>query len=434
MLFILAMLFVLVYTTNQIVGFGLAAVLTCLAPLDRGLSGAWVRFNRKDVLYAAYAVVAIVPTLRFGDAYEATFYLRIVVYPWLVSFVFQNVNLSYARLKIWSLLVLLVAFATVALMLFQEAPGQFSISLDRLLTLDRSRGFYYRGDERIGPNAAAAMCSAAIAVGLALHKFRRIGVLAGAALLAVFVPLLMIAGGRNAWLSVILLLGLYGVTGFGQSVARGMSQRITTVAIVGFVGLLAVVMYEGLLSAHGSAFQERVAGIANPLEDLSVRQRFYYWAVAVAMIQNQPWGLGFNAYYALYERTPHNEILGQWIGAGWIGAVFYLVLVGYLFVRSFAIVRRGLRNTDEGFSHYLLLSLLTVAGLAMLTEHISRGGMNTFYPLVWMAVGFSYAAAGGHGAGRQGSSYMRAPTRESRQEAERAQLTEGRPPPHLGAC
>jgi len=402
MLFLLAIVFVLCYTIHQAVGIAVVCLTTALAVLWRTWHGAGVRVNRKDAVYAAYAAAALAPTIRHGGMYETAFYCGIVLYPWLVSFLFQNMTIDWPRVTGWSLLTTAIACGTVAVLLFQVAPGQFDISLERLVTLDRNRGFVYRGD-RTGPNKAASMALAGFAVILALLKFRRLPFMVGVPVLATLSVLLMIAGGRIASLSASVLILIYGVTAFQGGLRQRGRQLAGAAALMIVLAPGAVLTYRTLNATHGERFQERVEGVTNPLEDRSLLVRLEDWSRAAEMIRGDPWGLGFNAYYASYGRTPHNELLGQWIGGGWVGAALYVCLIVYLVIRSWSVVMYRLTCTTEGFTHYVLLSLLSAACLVMLTEHITRGGLSTFYPIVWMAVGLSYAAPKYPAAGRGGT-------------------------------
>jgi len=199
----------------------------------------------------------------------------------------------------------------------------------------------------------------------------------------------VVAGGRIAMAGAVALGVLYAVTRFGRFRLRDLLGTGTVLIVLGLVG---TTMYRVLASTHGEAIEARAEGIANPLEDHNLLVRLVEWTRAWEMIEDEPWGSGYNAYYAVYERTPHNEVLGQWIGGGWLGALLYLVLVGYLTARSSVHVLLRLEPNLQSLTHYCALSMLGITWLTMLTEHVSRGGMTTFYPIVWMAVGLSYAA------------------------------------------
>lgn len=391
MLFYAAVAYVVLYTVHQVLGFTIAVGLVVATVTLSLLRPRLLTWTSKDSLYALYAAIAVVPSLRFFDPYSFTFFLRVVLYPWAVSFVFQNVVWSWPRLRLWVGVTLSVCFVTVAVMLFQEAPGSFEVSLDRLLTLDRTRGFYYRGDERIGPNAAAAMSVMGLALTLAVLRFRRAPLVVALPLIGCFGLMLGVSGGRIATVGFLALVAQFVVTGVIREEGPRLRHVGQTVVLVALLGVGGGALYNTLSATQGERFESRVEGVANPLEDHNLIVRLTDWARAVDMIRSAPNGLGYNAYFESYDRTPHNELLGQWIGGGWAGAFLYLILMGAITARLVRLVLFARPPPLEAFCHYLALSALGLTWLAMITEHISRGGMNTFYPIVWMIVGLSYA-------------------------------------------
>jgi hypothetical protein len=305
-----------------------------------------------------------------------------------VSIIFQNLRMTWIDRKVWLVLVLAIVYMAVSWMLFQVSPGQFDFSLNRLLTLDRTRGFYWLGEERTGPNKAAMLCVAGIAFTLASLKFRVLKTPAAGLIVSSLTVLLIVAGGRIATVSAAGLVLLYGLVSTGGNRLR---HTLIAASLLALFAGAAFGMYTVLSGTQAEIVAERVEGISDPLQDRSLLARFNDWARATDMVRAAPGGLGFNAYYELYNRTPHNELLGQLIGGGWAGALAYFGLMGYLAWRSGVHVFRRMDGSVKSQDHYLAFSLLCVTWLAMLTEHISRGGMSSFYPLLWMAVGLTYS-------------------------------------------
>jgi O-antigen ligase len=319
------------------------------------------------------------------------FFVYIVILPWMTSLAMQNVRWTPARVRIvlWGLTA--VATGAAGIMLFQVAPGVFDVSLRRLVTLDRGLGFYFHGDRPSGPNAVAFM--AAAGVGLSLTYLKYIAPLSpGAyALLMTNLAFLVAAGGRNAWVSaggLLILFAFIGRTGaFSVRSLLGGSVVLLAAAVV------VTVMLRALLGEHGYELQDRLVGLITPADDHNARIRLTYWARAVVMILARPSGWGFDAYYAEYERTPHNELLGQLIGGGLLGTVGFVALVAVVGARSVGLLLRPSGASWRQAAHYAAFSMLCITALASVTEHISRAGMATFYPLVWVCVGVSYGAS-----------------------------------------
>lgn len=398
MIYWLGLAFVLFFAFNQVAAFALISAIAFVIICGNLLNRRAPTVNVKDLLFLCYAPLAFIPVL--DDIHEGIFWIRIVVYPWLITFVFQNISYTEKRLSVYLYAAMVVSLAVAGVMLFQVEPGQFDVSLQRLVTLDRNVGYYYMGEDRIGPNTAAFMSAAAIIVVLTSLRFARSNVLPRYALLIIPLVFLIVSGGRNAWVSTGFCILLYAV--YHGARIMGRHRQVIHVALLAVVALTIVpAIAESISHYHADSWSRRLAGLLNPTEDHNFEVRLIYWGRALSMIADRPLGWGFNAYVSRYDRSPHNELLGQLIGAGWLATVVYVILIAYLWWH----VWKGLDSTHplSDRIRFACLCVLTVTTLAMLTEHISRSTMNTYAPIFWMIIGMSFGIRRQHsrvGTGR----------------------------------
>ncbi|HET7459859.1 MAG TPA: O-antigen ligase family protein, partial [Longimicrobium sp.] len=377
------LLFLVSFPLNLLGAVALIALLAYLITASRLLSRRPLVLNAKDALFLVYAVCATAATL-VGDR-ELMFVVRLVVFPWLVSFVFQNVPLTRRQLTLATDAMLLVATVIGAAMLFQDASGNFHFTLQQLLAVQESRRVFYFSSAQMGINGAAFLLAAAFLIALAQIKFAWGSAALRVALLPVLFTLLIFAGARSVWLGAGAGLVLFLF--FGRALPRWRSPVPTLSRVLVAVGIVvaAVLSFRALISDSGIGFLTRMEGFTNPLDDATLLVRLRYWQLAVDMIHQHPLGAGFNAYYAKYGRTPHNEVLGQLIGAGWLGAAVYFAVFGYLCWRAVKLLRS--RSGAEAFVPYLAVSLLALMAFGMATENITRVTLGTLAPLFWAVMG-----------------------------------------------
>lgn len=406
MLFLIGEVFAATLLFSQVLGVGLAGIGCSLLLWSSLLTGSTIRVNAKDAAFLVYAGLGSTATVLHGGAYELTFYARLVFYPWLVSLLFQNLSVSYPRARMLLGTVVVVSIVVGAIMVFQAAPGVFDFSFNRLVGLDRQRGFYFLSDEPSGPNSVAYMTAIGIAAALGIGKGGKLSLWWFVAV-GVLLVLLVASGGRIAWAAVITIVLLAALfDGAGHPAIEARSIAIATAAVAAALGIGWWLGSQILVGASGAGFAERLAGLANPTEDESFSVRAIYWGAAIEMFLSNPWGHGFNAYFERFGRTPHNELLGQLVASGWHGTVGYVILM----VVSVFLVFRAWRSASAPRERMMASAAVycsVIIGLAMITENVSRAGMKGVYPAFWMLVGAALARSsrlsqaseqGNHGA------------------------------------
>jgi O-antigen ligase len=390
MLFWLGLVFVAAFPVNPTLGAAIVAVGLAVLPWTNALSGRGVLVNGKDIAFLAHILVGVIVTVVNAGTSDLVFAVRLVAYPWAVSFFFQNLRMTDGRAGVLLKCVIAVALLVGAVMLFQVAPGNFDFSPLRLFTLDRQEGFYFLSDTTSGPNTVAYLAAAGMAAAIGLVKGGRATppvLIAGGALLM----FLVVSGGRMAWAAVLTVLFVATVfDGRGRLTLR--FRRLTA----GLVAISAVVAIGWWASSRilageaGAGFEERLEGIANPTQDRSFAVRASYWAAAVEMFLDNPAGHGVNAYFERFGRTAHNEVLGQLVATGWAGTLIYLSLLSitaFLVLRAW---RQGMSSAHSSVRSAAVYCGLIVA-LSMLTEHVSRAGSSGLYMIFWILVGASLA-------------------------------------------
>jgi len=390
MLFWLGVVFLGLFPLSPMFGAALVGVGLAVLPWTNALSGRGVLVNGKDLVFLAYIFVALFVTVVHAGTRDLAFAVRLVGYPWAVSFLFQNLWMTERRVNVLLKGVMAVALIVTAVMLFQVAPGSFSVSPVRLFTLDRQQGFYFLSDTTSGPNTVAYLAAAGLAAGVGLFKGGRATspvVIAGGVLLV----FLVVSGGRMAWAAVgTVLLVATVFDGRGRPVLRfrRFAAGLVAMSLVVAIGWWASSRI--LAGEAGAGFEQRLAGIANPTEDQSFAVRATYWAAAVEMFLENPMGHGVNAYNDRFGRTPHNEVLGQLVATGWHGTLIYLGMLGVTAFLLLLAWRQGVSGAQASVRSAAVYCGLIVA-LAMFTEHVSRAGINGLYMIFWILVGAALA-------------------------------------------
>jgi hypothetical protein len=335
-----------------------------------------------------------------ADGSEMSHLIRILVVPSLAFFVFANHRISsfsgHVYLDLMIGLALLLSYA----MLFERDPGQYDVSIERLLTLDRDAGFFLFGSERLGPNAVSVLAAFGAAVALARLKFA-----VGLPLMAVMAigPLaaaVLVAGGRSAMIGLLFLALLFMVSPDASGRRLGLGPLVASVALLLFLGLGGAWLGRALAARHGDAMELRLVALANPAEDHNVQVRLRLWISAVAMVRERPAGSGFSAFFDRHGKSPHNELLGQAVTIGVVGAslgTFIFIFVGWqLTLGRLSAVRRRRESVIAANSEwrFAALAVAAVLSLASVTENISRAGMSTYYPLAWAVFGMAFQRSG----------------------------------------
>jgi O-antigen ligase len=248
-------------------------------------------------------------------------------------------------LILWSYVVACL-LATVAALVgyFEIVPSAY----DLFTNYGRARGTFK------DPNVYSAALAPAItfAAWIMLREPAKRAYVAGLVALPLIIGLLL-SFSRGAWISTALSLAILGVLTTLTSRRKTDLQRLSFVGIAGIVvavlALFSVMQVEkvrNLLGQRASMDQSY---------DVGPEGRFGGQQKARNLILENPFGIGTHTFRDKYHHEePHNVYLSQFLNAGWLGGLLYMVSV-------FATVVVGLRGACR---HGALQGGFVVAGAA----------------------------------------------------------------------
>jgi O-antigen ligase len=283
---------------------------------------------------------------------------RVVVTPIVAFTAFAYIRPT--REEIGRIIMLLaVACAVVSILMYvQTGPYQVNLNLASVLIRYRGDGYwllgsFYPGASLIGGPGAIAVVGAFYG---GLKCEQRLTRLFFFALVSIATLILILSVSRGAL--VASFAGVFLLAVFNLPVRRIIAFGLISVVLVAlFVGT-AIDYIPNASNRYGSMFSS---------SDRSMSGRYEFWASYAKIALHHPWGSGFN-YRDQY--TAHNEIIGQWVASGILGAIAYLFLIGYWGVMS-------LRYAES-------LAMFTLfAGIGM-AEHFTVSSGSLIFPLFWI--------------------------------------------------
>lgn len=281
---------------------------------------------------------------------------------WLITLVAVNVLTSWARIRFF-LVLLLVLFAT--------HPARGAIFNKYIYGFAEFGRIQWR--ESFGnPNDLAALTLLPLGIAAALLRDRSRWIRWGALASVVVLPaLILLSQSRGG----ILALGLFGVL-----TLLGERRRLKTAALVGLVGL-------GIMFSAPTGAWERMEDLVAAYSsgdvgeaDSAAEQRLMIWRVATDVIgENSMTGVGLGAYpqahgehvaanpeyaFAGGNRDVHSTFLGVLAETGWPGLLLFLALLATV-VRDSIRTRRRVRSYASDQLRYLEFALYAylVAGI-----------------------------------------------------------------------
>ena len=385
MIFVLSIVLVVTYWINVDYGFFLSTLILLLS-LGRNI---FIRkkyyFNFKDILFVIYAVIALMPIVSYR--LDINVFFRIIIYPWLLTLIFQNIDYNTKRLKILYASIIVVAIILSSIMFFQASPGTFKFNLDYILTKEREFGFYFlNGNVKLGPTTIASVILVTISGLMFFRKFStnwKTSLLLFLSILF-FLMLLIISGGRNALLTFLIILTIYYFLNIKQKSRSVFIQLLSFSLILGFLFFI----FNIAILFQNNDFVARLYGLINPTSDSSIMTRMYLWGSALLLIGTNPGGLGFSYFFDKYGLTTHNEFLAQLVATGIIGAIVYYILLFYIGKNMFVSLKNNIKNKNVlAYASYFSFTIFTIALFSMFTENISYSSQNILYPILWITVG-----------------------------------------------
>lgn len=210
-----------------------------------------------------------------------------------------------------------IAAAAAVIGYFQIVPGAY----DLFTNYGRARGTFK------DPNVLGAALAPAIAylAWIVLRRPLRQALLAASVGLPLVFALLLTFS-RGAWASVAVSLLLVVWLAFVTTRRAVDMRRLFAVAILGTATLATAIGSALELEAVEGIFEERASFDQD--YDEGPDGRFGGQAKAIGLILDNPFGIGTHTFRDTYHREEaHNVYLTQFLNAGWLGGLAYIVSV-----------------------------------------------------------------------------------------------------------
>lgn len=156
-------------------------------------------------------------------------------------------------------------------------------------------------------------------------SFRFRDLVIGGAQVSIIAIAILLTFSRGAWghfaVSAVLFVGLlFVVSNNARERARIVAAAIAGIAALGL-------LFAALLSMQniGEFFSERAT--LTQSYDTGELGRFGRYALGIQLALEQPWGLGPFQFAKIFPEDPHNVYLNAFMTGGWLGGIFYLLLV-----------------------------------------------------------------------------------------------------------
>ena len=173
---------------------------------------------------------------------------------------------------------------------------------------------------------------------LSASAWRRVFVLSALAFTifgGIFLPL-----SRGAWGAMVFALLYFGIVTYLTAETRAIRRRLVAIAII----LVVLLVVGALVVAADPTLSDIVTSRAKVAQDYDsgVTGRFGNQIRSIPMLMARPLGFGPHRFAFIFDLDPHNSYVGAFASAGWIGGVFFLLLVVFT---SIVGVRLTLRPT-----------------------------------------------------------------------------------------
>lgn len=338
-----------------------------------------------EVLLFFFILASLVPAIN-----EATYirYVKAVVYPLAIYWVFKNSTLTSRNLNKVLLLLIFSCFLIVTVMLFQESIGKFNFSFERLISIKRERGFYFlqalRGNtvdgKILNPTAIAASGGLLALLSLfVLTVFQKKKIIF---ILLIFygIFVVVLTGGRSVMLALLFTFSAYVfLSNYQKEQKKVLKTSFTFGVLILFFALMVIQFSEFI-----PALEKRMQVFLELEADGSLGTRFYLWGNAYLLIFQNIFGYGYDFFVEKFGMTTHNEFLGHLVAGGLIAGILYMML--YIVIAKNTLYR--IFNSDKNIKlNSIIISLLIFYIIYGMAEHFSISRNDTFYPIIWIFLG-----------------------------------------------
>lgn len=253
----------------------------------------------------------------------------------------------------------LIATAAAFAGYFRLIPSTY----DLFTNYDRARGTFK------DPNVyGAAVAPAIVSVVWVMLRGRPTHALMAAAVALPLVIGLLISFSRGAWVSTIFsVFILIGIVLF-RSRRSSDFNRFGKVAIIGFVGLMSALAVATQIDQVRDLLSQRAN--LDQSYDEGPNGRFGGQQKARALIVEHPFGIGTHTFRDTYHHEePHNVYLTQFLNAGWLGGLIYIMTVAATLYLGFRTALQRTRLQGPAVIAFASFAGLAFEGFVIDSDH-----------------------------------------------------------------
>jgi len=332
--------------------------------------------NWKDLLFVPVAIIGLF--LNLDDFF---YYVRSIIYIWIISIIFQNIPLTPKFVNRILLLIGITLFILIVKITFTDQYGNLHLSFQSLINLSRSE-LYTREQQEVSATTYGAYIGIVYLLLIVTLRFYRKYKGLQILLLLFIILLNLLAGKRAYWVG--LAIGTIMIWFHGK---RGYQKTINFTLFTGVFLIIFNTIAGSLKFIRSDNFYSRITALINFEEfNQSLSLRYTRWGYAMQDIISNPWGYGYLHFWNKYNLgSVHNEYLAQVLGLGIIGAFFYFFIFGYYLKRLYS----GLVVSNPFY--ILNLSSLSVIIFVLVIGFTENYSFGSFYftILLWVLIGLT---------------------------------------------
>jgi hypothetical protein len=310
------------------------------------------------LLYNIGGVLSLIP---YMSEPESVRFVAVGVYLMLTSFLFAALMADDAHGRLETIRKALIVSAWIAAT--AGVIGYFNVGgLGPFLTLHGRASATFKDPNVFGPFLVLPVIFLMQSILL-----RRIGLLAGLALLSVPVLGLFLSFSRGAWGNLVGATAVLFVLTF--ITAPGAAQRAR---VIGFGLIIVVAAAAGLAIALSfevirDVFVERAS--LSQSYDVGVQGRFGNQIRSLPMLLEMPNGMGPLRFRTYFPEDPHNTFINAFASYGWLGGFAYLGLFVATMIAGWKVVFRPGPTQAHAIAIWSVLFITLLQGIQIDIDH-----------------------------------------------------------------
>lgn len=313
------------------------------------------------VLLLAFNLGGVFSLIPFMDEPASVRFIAVSVYLMMTAILFAALMSDDAAGRLATIASGLIASAWLASL--AGIAGYFDIAgLGSIFTLsDRASGTFK------DPNVFGPYLVLPILFVIQRVLLRRMGLLAGLALMSLPVLGVFLSFSRGAWGNLVgATLLLFALTFITASTAAqrarvvGFSLMILGAAVM---ALMAILSFEEIREI----FNQRAS--LNQSYDLGVQGRFGSQLRSLPLLLEAPNGLGPLRFRFIFPEDPHNTFINAFASYGWLGGFSYLALIVTTMMAGWGLVFRRSVLQPYAIAIWSVLFITIIQGLQIDIDH-----------------------------------------------------------------